>query len=209
MRRIIGRLMFMANSEGVKQPWYSLKEKLCKKFGVNDGYDVQFIEGKKCYSCGGTGVYHKYYQREWIDDECYNCCGTGMYKDHRYIVLERIRVGGYIFHRPQKDTAISWTKPTLPEISATVTINGYIDHMRVKNGWMAFSVLFILFAPSAYFKYIKSWGLGWKCAWWLPKNYLHNIMHIRRNGLNAIPFRNFKKSKNQNIPHAFGDDLPF
>lgn len=201
--------MFMANSEGVKQPWYALKDKLCKRFGVNDGYDVQFIEGKKCYSCRGTGIYHKHYHGEWIADECYNCCGTGMYKDDRYIVLERIKVGRYIFHRPQKDTAISWTKPLAPEIPTSVTINGYIDHCRVKNGWLAFGILFLLFDPYAYIQYVKTWGLGWRCAWWLPQNYLHNIMHIRKNGFDAIPFRRFKQKRKLKILPEATDDLPF
>lgn len=91
--------MFLANNEGKRDQWYSLKDKLIKKFGVNNGYDLQFIPGKKCNSCSGTGKFTKYLFGSAYKEPCWRCT-AGWYKLPIYVLLERNKVGDHVFHKP-------------------------------------------------------------------------------------------------------------
>ncbi len=208
IKRLIGYLMFLANGEGLREQWYPLKQKLCDRYGVNNGYDIQYIEGKRCFSCEGTGVYAKFTHYTGIKRElCYRC-DNGWYKKPCYVLLERIKVGNYAFHKPIKSYS-SIKNVVLMDIPLTVTINGYISHNKKKYGWLAFSVLYILYDFKGYRKYVKTLGLGWKVSWWLPKNWLYNIMHIRNKGFEAYPFRSIKMKFAKQKENGIDDFLPF
>jgi len=44
---------------GDKKYFYPIKNKILSKYGKYVKYGIQFIEGKKCYTCHGTGDYHR------------------------------------------------------------------------------------------------------------------------------------------------------
>jgi hypothetical protein len=213
MKRIIGRLMFLANNEGMKDAWYELKEMLCIRYGVHDGYDVQTIDGKECYYCEGTGIFRKYtYSGDYIKQPCFRCV-KGWYKQPMYVLLERIKVGNYIFHKPikKRNTPLFHMEVNIP---TTVSIHGYVEYRRQKYGWMAFSALYIWFNPKGYFRFVKGLGSGWRISWWLPRNYLYNIMHLIKKRSQAMPFRGIRLWLNKRV-RIFSktdtqiDDLPF
>src|SRR5687767_8378355 len=52
---ILSHLLHHANRETKMDEFYRIKDKILTKYGKVIGYDVQFIEGKKCKSCGGFG----------------------------------------------------------------------------------------------------------------------------------------------------------
>jgi hypothetical protein len=121
-------LLFNANSGCKSRDFYALKKEILKKFGVCDGYDIQFIEGKKCYTCGGNGKY-------WNDEECWNCT-DGWYKQPFYSVLERRKIDTYIFHIPlHKSVHKGGLQPN---------IIGYIEHSPTPNHDECLEVLFDL-----------------------------------------------------------------
>jgi len=205
---VIGHLMMMANREGVKTYWYELKSRLCSKYGVNDGYDLQHLAGKHCYSCDGTGVYRRYVSPEL----CWNCY-HGWYKRPCYVLLERIRVGTYVFHKPiRREYSLKAYEET--EVPMTVTIEGYINHSRHKYGEYALLILLLLFDRKNLNTYFRYNGIGWRLKWWLPRNWLYNAIHIYRKGFDAYPLQKLKQNtkrlsipKHSNIPDT--DDLPF
>ena len=56
---MIGRLLHIANSypEAVdKKRFYAMKDRILRRYGRRDGFDIQHVAGKKCWSCDGTGV---------------------------------------------------------------------------------------------------------------------------------------------------------
>lgn len=205
--RLLGYLMHLANREGKNIHWYQLKDKLCKKYGLDNGQDIQYLEGKKCSSCDGTGIYKKYTHYGCRREYCWHCT-DGWYKKPTYVILERTKVGSYIFHRPKEriERLEVFDKFDLQE---NVTITGYIHHKKHKNGWLAMAVLFMIFDWKVYWKYMAPTGMGWRTCWWQPRNYLNNFRHIVRYGRGSIPFRGLfgNKVKVQRIGSA--DDLPF
>lgn len=201
--------MYLANGEGKRDIWYSLKQQLCAKYGSNDGYDVQCLPGKECYSCNGTGIFVKYHSfGSSTKEHCFRCT-RGWYVLPSYVLLERINVGGYLFHKPisRKQTSI------FPDVPISTKIDGYIEHSKKKFGWVAFSILYIFFDLKTYRQYVKGFGVGWRCSWWLPQNYLYNFMHIYRKGWNSVPIDKLRKKMNS-IKRYIGknpdlDNLPF
>jgi len=89
----VAQLLRYANA--APPPWrraqfYALKDRLCRTYGVHDGYDVQHIRDlcwglDDAIGCPGTG--------------CRKCGGTGVYRE-RTTWLERWSIAGRIFHRP-------------------------------------------------------------------------------------------------------------
>lgn len=205
----IGYLMYLANGEGKRDIWYSLKQRLCDRYGINDGYDVQCLPGKKCYSCDGTGIFVRYHSfGSSTKERCYRCT-EGWYKTPSFVLLQRIKVGDHVFHKPVGRQS----KLCFPDIPISVKIEGYIEHSKKKYGWLAFSILYIIFDRKKYISYVKGFGIGWRCSWWLPQNYLYNFMHIRRHGWDAAPFTKLRM-KVKHLKRTFRnstrlDDLPF
>jgi hypothetical protein len=224
IKLILAYLLHHANREYRSEEFYRIKNRILTKYGKVVGHDVQFIEGKKCRSCGGKGFHYRYgYGHYYNTADCYHCWG-GWYKSPAWVLLQRIRFGRCIFHKPierklqsknpyiQSDYMPEDLRLNLgPEV-----IQGYIDHKRTKFGKNARTILFLLYDWKGYWKrWYKSIGRGWRCSryWWLrPRNWPNNIAHIIRYGRKAIPF--MRKTKYQPPPSQPAldyqpEDLPF
>lgn len=208
MQKIIGHLMYLANNEGIKQPWYALKDKLLDRYGSNDGYDLQYLPGKQCFSCNGTGIYTQYSTWRENHEYCYNC-NHGWYKLPSYVVLERIRVGKYVFHRPVK----RYNAPKQlheVDIPCSVVIEGYISHYRKKYGYLAYNVLFLVFETKKYLVEIKNRRTDRYKYWWMPKISIRDFFILPpANSYSTVSGNSIKNY----ILKKFGkqplDELPF
>lgn len=176
MKQLLAFLLHHANREYKSEKFYAIKNMLLKKYGNHIGYDVQYIEGKKCYSCGATGYYSHW--RGLV--ECFKCDGTGFYKLPVYNILEVVQFGKYRFHQPYKR---AYAKPELP-----VTINDYISHTSTKYGKISRHILFLIYESGYLKRYYRELN-SWYCSWWMPKNWLHNAIYIHKYGLPNTTFR--------------------
>jgi hypothetical protein len=149
--------------------FYRVKDAILRKHGRSVGYDVQHIEGKKCHTCRGTGLYPRWDQYRIYDpDACWHCLGNGWYKDPQWICLERIAFGRYIFHRPLKrEYGITnpFTKEELGwDVSGRPVINGYIEH---RSTWVGPYAIALIMIGTPDFKLIckrilKEWKWYWQ-----------------------------------------------
>lgn len=205
---ILSRLLFRANRETKSEYFYAIKNKLLAKYGKHIDYDVQYIAGKRCYSCGGTGIYHGYSQPQ----DCYRCYG-GWYKLPTWNILSRMQFGKYIFHQPYKRVHKK------PEIEKPM-IDGYIEKTKVKYGELSLFILCFIYEKGYLKRYWQSVGMGWRTYWYYPSNWLYNIAHLLKHGRGAIPFSDLKRKMerlNQKLKGSYvqpeyetdGDDLPF
>ncbi len=203
--QILSWILHRANREFCNEYFYKIKNKILIKYGKHLGYDVQFIEGKKCYSCGGTGIHHNYYHNEWQQDVCYHCF-NGWYKDPVWNILSRVEFGKYIFHQPYQR---AYKKP---EISTNI-IDGYISHTKIKYGATCQFVLFLLYEKGYLKRYYKETGIGWRTYWYYPQNWIPCIIHIIKHGTNSYPIRKIKERLVNNsrtkVFYTDTDDLPF
>ena len=116
----IAVLMHMANHAVFPQPFYGVKRKLCEAHGKRDGYDLQLIPEKKCWTCDGTGRYHNGVSAVM----CRKCAGCGVYEQPIGVELERWRVGEYLFHNPVRSGGWDSIKKQNP---LSNTIHGLIQ----------------------------------------------------------------------------------
>lgn len=204
---IISWLLHHANKKYQTDWFYEIKKTLLKKYGIHDGYDLQHIEGQKCHTCAGTGIYIGYYYSGGsFKDTCNRCYGNGYYKDPQYNLLERLKFGKYIFHQPYKRCYT--VKPDMP-----IKIDGYVYHDN--QYWTKFAS--IVFCLVFNFKgYGKQWLFGLGGGWYnktfqSPTSFISNVCHIFRYGTNAIPLRRFKKQKENfyTVSDYDSSDLPF
>jgi hypothetical protein len=156
--------------------FYRIKDLLLKKYGVEDGYDIQKIPGKKCNSCGGTGHHARYSNMppyrvyDWV--ACYHCYG-GWYRFPKWICLQRYTFNGYHFHRPLKrhecihnpfdKDEIGW------EVSKRPVISGYIEHEGHRLGKIAIMILFFIYNERNLALEMFKDKLRWKrnkLRWW-------------------------------------------
>lgn len=170
-----------------KQRFYTIKNQILKRYGTNQGYDVQFIEGKKCYSCSGTGIYTYY---DWHDNHkcfepCYNCY-DGWFKRPTWNILARVKFGRYIFHQPYERV---YKAPTI----SNPIIEGYIDHTKSRFSLIASSVLFLIYEKGYLKRWYKYAGHGWYCSWWLPENIPSNMVHLIKHGWKSFPINKAKR----------------
>lgn len=133
--KILSWLLHHANKLGRNYNFYQIKNKILTKYGKHICYDVQFIEGKICWSCDGTGTY----EGDDFTDTCRNCAGSGMYKNDVWNILAKIQFGKYTFHQPYKRVYKE------PEIILGLIINDYISHKPTKYGKFALNILFLLY----------------------------------------------------------------
>jgi len=158
---MIARLLHYANADppyATRQDFYRLKTELLERYAKQDGFDVQHIPGKVCWSCNGTGgVYER--------GDCYRCMGDGWYRRPRWIMLERFRFGRYIFHVPRE---IRFQQPML------VDIEGYIRHPHY-GALSAEAVLWL-------YLLCRKWRLFWQqlrsCESFRPRIYKHPLSWI-------------------------------
>ena len=196
-------LLHHANRLGRNDHFYAIKNRMLKKYGKHICYDVQFLEGKECWSCSGTGEYYN-------DVECYSCDGTGWYKLPVWNILAKVQFGKYTFHQPYQR---SYKKPD----NSIQIIQGYIEHSKTKYSKFALTVLFLLYEKGYLKRYYKEL-IGWRCAWWLPQNWFNNIIYlIKYKGTPAMKIKRQnqrseslrQKYENNRIPETSVFDLPF
>ena len=186
--RPLSWLLHHANREGRNKHFYKIKNRILSNYGTHICYDVQFIEGKKCFSCDGTGIYLKTsYQFGMLginECQCWDCY-AGWYKRPVWNILEKVKFGKYYFHQPFKKSYVK------PEISVK-NIEGYISHNQSKFGKLAITILFLVFERD----YLKRYWLencGWRCSWWLPRNYIHNFIYLIKYRSKSIPIKDFNR----------------
>lgn len=95
---MIARWLHIANSAPPagklhRDRFYAMKQRILRWFGTEDGHDLQYIAGKQCWSCEGTGGLYK-------PHGCYKCGGDGWFKPPAWVLLKRWKFGGYTFHEP-------------------------------------------------------------------------------------------------------------
>lgn len=204
IRLILSYLLHYANRETKNIHFYAIKDKILQKHGKHIGYDIQFIDGKKCYSCDGTGIYKNYYHGMWHRDTCWNCW-RGWFKRPTWNILQRIQFGKFVFHKPYLRV---YEKPDIE----TPIIEGYIDHNSTKwyQGPIALFILGVIYEKGYLKRFYKENGLGWRSMWWHPCNYILNAIHIHKKGWDSYPFRKLKERFNvsRDIIDEI-EDLPF
>lgn len=212
--RILSYLLHHANREYRSDDFYRIKNRILSKYGKPVDFDVQFIEGKKCHSCGGTGThdFYGYDGRVYKTEACYHCY-FGWYKRPSWVLLQRLQFGKYIFHKPI-DRANGKANPFAGQSGInTEVIEGYIDHTRTKFGKDALVILFLLYDWKGFWKrWYKAIGRGWYCHqswWWSPRRWPNNIAHIIRYKSGAIPFKRKSKPVYHNPLILDTQDLPF
>lgn len=196
---ILSFLLHHANRNNKSPEFYAVKNKLLKLHGKHIGYDVQFIEGKKCHTCGGSGIYTGYYWEsgERWQDSCNRCYG-GWYKRPVWNILERVQFGKYIFHQPKERVYKN------PNLSAASTITGYIDHSHSKHGDTAHFILMLMYEPGYLRRWFKGAGIGWRSPAWHPLAWTNNVIHLYKYGRRSIPacyLSEWLKSKERILPH--------
>jgi hypothetical protein len=148
--RLLSWLLHHANRTTKAHEFYSIKDKILSRYGTQVGYDVQHIEGKKCFTCRGTGKYDRWDQYGIYDpDWCWHCAGNGFYKDPQWICLSRIQFGKHIFHKPLKrekcvknpftDDSMGWL------VSDRPVITGYVRHAETPFGIYALLALYLFY----------------------------------------------------------------
>ncbi len=180
-------LLHHANRSTKDPAFYKIKDALLKKYAVEIGYDVQHIAGKQCYSCGGTGIHHKYGHngKPYDTVDCYHCWG-GWFKMPQWIALQSYAWDHYRFHRPLKREfceANPFAKESL-DWEVGPIIEGYIEHSESKYSYLAVYALFLLYDRSAFRMRLLRWwsnlGFGWYVHWWRPRHWLNNVKYIVR-----------------------------
>lgn len=208
---ILSWLVHHANMAGKDENFYKIKNMILKKYGRLICYDVQFIEGSKCWSCNGTGRYKypkwDYSAKSYYYEDCY-VCYNGWYKRPTWNILARIKFGKYEFHQPFQRV---YKKPEM----SNPFIEGYIEHKRSRFTYFSKHVLFLLYEKG----YLKRWwnetGNGWFSYWWKPRNWISNMVHIIKRGSKSIPFQNIKNRRalkrlcRPADSVSFDNDLPF
>ncbi len=185
---ILSFLLHHANRSCKSQEFYAIKDKLLASAEVV-GYDVQFIEGKRCHACGGSGVWHSEYSN--YSDVCNRCYG-GWYKRPMWVLLARKKFGRYIFHKPI-DRKYGKKNPfELPTGMTANLIEGYISHSYSRYSFLAILILFLIYDRTAAKKYFYEMGLGWRTYWYWPMNWLYVVAHFVVNGRRAYPLRNLR-----------------
>lgn len=209
---ILSKLLHYANRTRFDKRWvrfYDIKNTLLKKYGKFERYDLQFIEGKRCYSCGGTGIYVDWYGNK---DGCYNCY-SGWYKRPFLSLLEVVRFGKHTFHQPKERL---YAKPDGLEVN----IQGYISHSEPKYGFLAMMLLLFIYDRKSmkyYFRFELS--NGWRLEWWKPYNFILNSFHLVKRRHKAIPIVRLREKLEKILkpkpkkyiftPSSLDDDLPF
>lgn len=121
---MIAKLLHIANSSppgnrAEREQFYAMKQRILHRFGNPDHNDIQYIPGKKCWSCGGTGIWRHTYSGD--EDYCWKCDGSGWFKQPVWVTLQRWRLGRFVFHEPIERR---YSQP----LGRAVKIEGYVEH---------------------------------------------------------------------------------
>jgi hypothetical protein len=207
---ILSWFLHHANQHGKDAHFYKIKNRILAKYGKHICYEVQFIDGKKCYSCNGTGIYRSF---SFGSQPCYNCT-NGWYKKPCWNILALLKFGKYEFHQP-------FLRVYEDPQSKCKTFSGYVERNPTRLTGFAITVLFLIYEKG----YLNRWwnteaGWCWKSCWWKPSSWPINLIHIIKKGRRSIPAIKFKvwwnnlrldlKLQKQPVYEQFeGDDLPF
>lgn len=195
---ILPFLLHHANRTTKSDAFYKIKDHLLRNSEVV-GYDIQFIDGKECHSCDGTGVYHKHYNGEWHKEDCWHCI-NGWYKRPTWVLLERKKFGKYIFHKPIGRKYGVNNPYKLPDGLVPGRIDGYVDHRYTRYGYLAVLLLFLVYDRKSAKEYFHSMGIGWRSYWYYPMNWLYVIAHFVYYGKQAYPLRRFRERWRRHFP---------
>lgn len=155
---MIARLLHIANScppanRNRKERFYAMKQRILQRFGTEDGHDIQYIPGKICFSCEGTGGLYE-------PHGCWKCDGDGWFKSTVWVVLKRWKLGKYTFHEPIKR---HYRKPEEASSHDRPMIEGYVEHAsyswkQVRRSQFILAMLF-------------DWTLLWMMSddWWINR----------------------------------------
>lgn len=135
------------------QSFYAIKSSILSKHGEPIRFDVQHIEGKKCWTCDGSGNYPLYNWSsrsrkpyDWVD--C-NHCNGGWYKLPQWILLSVLKFGPYTFHKPiHRKYCAKNPFAKLDGCKDAPLISGYIDHDYSAFGEVALLILFMRYRPA-------------------------------------------------------------
>lgn len=176
---ILSWLLHHANQNGKDEHFYKIKNRILAKYGKHICYEVQFIEGKKCNSCHGTGTFRCGWK---LPGMCWSCYGSGWYKKPCWNILALVRFGKYEFHQP-------FLRVYEDPQSKCKTFAGYVERHPTNLTGFAITVLFLIYEKGYLKRWYKSAGIGWRSYWWQPRNWMNNIVHILKHGRRSIPFR--------------------
>lgn len=113
-----------------RKAFYELKSAICAQYGDPDGEDIQHIV-KPCWGYGYMGC----------DDDCSKCGGSSIYSE-KWVILQRWKIGGQVFHKPLRTVVGSF---------APATIKGLIKHKPSKMAKACQRVLNTVFGfPAGY-----------------------------------------------------------
>jgi hypothetical protein len=194
MKYILAFLLHHANRCTKSPEFYRIKDKLLDKYGSVVGYDVQHIEGKECFSCGGTGIHYKRDQYGIRNSEgCWRCHG-GWYRRPMWILLARKPIGKYVFHKPAK-REYSVKNPFIPALGDKV-IDGYIRHRVAKYSHIALYALYLLYNRPMFRRYfLENVGVGCRVYWYWPRNWFYHLVYLIRGGwrreIHELHWKNF------------------
>lgn len=191
---ILSRFLFHANRYyfgGVKDKsvFYSIKNELLERFGEKIGDDLQFIEGKECWSCEGTGMFKKHgWLTVWYE-HCWKCT-NGMYKRAFWSLLDVVKFGSFVFHRPVR--RIYDPVELLPIQHIPTRFHGYISHKYTYWSESCAYLLVWYYRRSE----IKHFSSGYACGR-SPSRYAAKFFHIIYRGKDSIPALRFQEWKKE------------
>lgn len=179
---VISWLLHYANQNGKDEHFYKIKNRILAEFGKHICYEVQFIEGKKCYSCNGTGkhTYFDFHGFATATAPCWNC-DNGWYKKQHWNILALIAFGKYEFHQPFMRVYED------PKFKGK-TIEGYVKRHPTRLTGLAVTILFLMYEKGYLKRFWKESGNGWRSYWWLPRNWINNLIHLIKHGHRSRPF---------------------
>lgn len=193
---ILAWLLHRANRQTKSAEFYKIKNMILRRYATFIGYDIQFIEGKKCFACDGTGNYVYDYD-DFLEEECItvcNRCYKGWYKRPTWNILSRFKFGDYIFHQPFERAYKA------PDISQPF-IKGYIEHNPARYGALALQILFLLYRKGYHKTYlIRNYN---ECLFRWYRWKKRSTMRITQ------LINHYKIKLNQHPNPQQDDDLPF
>lgn len=177
---------------GLKPDFYRIKKKVLTHNGIEEGTDLQYIPGKKCWSCH-NGVFIHF---SGTQDDCYKCGGTGWYILPKLVQLKRYRYKKHLYHIPVGSNYTS--KPKAPSNA----IDGYINHQPPKHPQLHVVLFMLRYAPGFIIAFAaqKLWAFisfRWRYRKTFFLKYLQRIKWFKKQTL--------RKIHNQPV----SDDLPF
>ena len=137
MNKFLQHQLYLANTAVYPEKsdfFYPLKAKLLKRYGTEDGYDIQHIV-KCCWSCEGDG--------------CYRCYQSGIYREDWHY-LQNYKLGDRIYHIPVNtvhDSAVLKNE-----------IEGLIQHDQIdlRAGVRAMYWLCLVYEPNTFWYLLRS-----------------------------------------------------